>query len=74
MRIFLYDRSTLLMISCFKNSVISIHSQMKEYPGVFRDDPGIMFCIYCDKFVDWKHKSTINSHVSDIKHKKTEKI
>ena len=27
-----------------------------------------MFCIYCDKSIDWKHKSTIDSHVNSIKH------
>ena len=27
-----------------------------------------MFCIYCDKSVEWKHKSTINSHINGNKH------
>ncbi|CAH1770558.1 8613_t:CDS:2, partial [Entrophospora sp. SA101] len=47
-----------------KNSVVSIHSRIREYPEVFRNDSGIMFCIYCDKSIDWKHKSTIDSHVN----------
>jgi hypothetical protein len=61
------------MTSRFRNSVISIHSRMREYPEVFRDDSGIMFCIYCDKSVDWKHKSTIDSHVNGIKHETNKK-
>lgn len=58
----------------FKSSVISIHSQMREYPGSLEMTClGIMFCIYCDKSVDWKHKSTIDSHINGIKHETNKK-
>ena len=33
-----------------------------------------MFCIYCDKSVEWKYKSTIDSHINGSKHEANKKI
>ncbi|RIA95449.1 hypothetical protein C1645_816678 [Glomus cerebriforme] len=49
-----------------KSSIVNIDIRIKEYAGIFRKDAGIMFCIYCDKSVEWRHKSTINSHINVI--------
>ncbi|PKK68258.1 hypothetical protein RhiirC2_546650 [Rhizophagus irregularis] len=51
-----------------KSSTVNIDTRIKEYPGIFRKDAGIMFCIYCDKSVEWKYKSTITSHINGNKH------
>src|SRR4051812_5120628 len=51
-----------------KSSTVNIDTRIKEYPGIFRKDTGIMFCIYCDKSVEWKYKSTITSHINENKH------
>jgi hypothetical protein len=51
-----------------KNSTVNIESRIKEYPETFRNDAGIMFCIYCDKSVEWKFKSSIDSHLNSVKH------
>lgn len=52
-----------------KNATVTIESRIKEYPETFRNDAGIMFCNYCDKSVEWKFKSTIDSHINGNKHK-----
>ena len=33
-----------------------------------------MFCIYCDKSVEWKYKSTIDSHIKGNKHIANKKV
>ncbi|RHZ77042.1 hypothetical protein Glove_186g28 [Diversispora epigaea] len=40
----------------------SISTRVNEYPGVFREDGGIMFCNYCDLSIEWKSKSTVDGH------------
>jgi hypothetical protein len=52
----------------------SHHSRINQHPGVFREDNGVMFCNYCDLSVEWKSKSTVDSHClskSHIKKKQT---
>ena len=56
-----------------KNSTVNIESRIKEYPEIFRNDAGIMFCIYCDKSVEWKFKSSIDSHINGNKHQANKK-
>ena len=51
-----------------KNSTVNIESRIKKYPKIFRNDAGIMFYIYCNKSVEWKFKSSINSHINDNKY------
>jgi len=51
-----------------RNSTVNIKYRIKEYQETFRNDAGIMFCIYCDKSVEWKYKSTIDSHINGNKH------
>jgi len=41
---------------------VSINTRIDKYPGVFREDRGIMFCNFCDSSVEWKLKSTVNGH------------
>jgi hypothetical protein len=57
-----------------RNSTVNIDFRIKEYPGIFRNDAGIMFCIYCDKSVEWKYKSTIDSHINGSKHIANKKV
>ena len=57
-----------------RKKTVSIATRMNQYPSVFREDNGIMFCKFCDLSVEWKSKSTIDGHClskSHIKKKQT---
>ncbi|RHZ86663.1 hypothetical protein Glove_48g182 [Diversispora epigaea] len=45
---------------------IFIFTRINEYPGVFREDNGIMFYNYCELSVDWKTKSTVDGHFNSL--------
>lgn len=47
---------------------VSIATRLKEHPGVFREDEGVMFCNYCDHSVEWKMKSTVDGHCHSKAH------
>src|SRR5690348_14187175 len=55
-------------MSSKKRRTVIIHTHVEENPGVFRIDNGLLFCNYCDFSIEWKHKSTIDSHCMEKKH------
>jgi hypothetical protein len=57
-----------------KKTSVTIHTRVSENPGVFRVDAGILFCNFCDLSVDWKHKSTVDTHCAGKKHLAQKKI
>src|SRR5437764_15477096 len=52
-----------------KRGTITIDTRVRENPGEFRVDNGILFCNSCDHSVDWKRKSTIDDHLNSKTHK-----
>src|SRR5436190_14716659 len=47
---------------------------MNEHPGIFREDRGVMFCNFCNLSIEWKSKSTVNSHCLSKGHIKKKQI
>ena len=45
-----------------KRGTITIDTRVRENPGEFRFDNGILFCNFCELSVEWKSKSTVDSH------------
>ena len=48
---------------------VTINTRVKENPGEFRIDDGILFCNVCDHSVDWIRKSTVDDHLNSKTHK-----
>ena len=57
-----------------KANAVSVYTRMKEHPDVFRVESGLLFCNYCDLSVEWRHKSTVDSHCLGKKHLAQKKI
>src|SRR5215216_1958094 len=57
-----------------KVSSITAYTQVDEYKEVFRVDGSLLFCNYCDLSVEWRHKSTVDSHCLGKKHLAQKKI
>src|SRR5919205_1286034 len=53
---------------------VSISTRMNQYPGVFREDGGIMFCKFYDISVEWKSKSTVDGHCHSKGHVKKKQV
>ncbi len=51
-----------------------MNTHMNEHPGVFREDGGVMFCNFCDLSIEWKSKSTVDSHCLSKGHIKKSKF
>ncbi|PKK69486.1 hypothetical protein RhiirC2_501479 [Rhizophagus irregularis] len=51
-----------------KANAITIYTRVKEHPDVFRVENSLLFCNYCDLSVEWRHKSTVDSHCLGKKH------
>ncbi|PKB93722.1 hypothetical protein RhiirA5_440505, partial [Rhizophagus irregularis] len=45
-----------------KANAVTIYTRIKEHPDVFRVENSLLFCNYCDLSVEWRHKSTVDSH------------
>jgi hypothetical protein len=57
-----------------RKKTVSITTRINQYPGIFREDNGIMFCNFCDLSIEWRSKSTVDGHClskSHIKKKQT---
>jgi hypothetical protein len=57
-----------------RKKTVSITTQINQYPGIFREDNGIMFCNFCDLSIEWRLKSIVDGHClskSHIKKKQT---
>ncbi|PKY47648.1 hypothetical protein RhiirA4_462942 [Rhizophagus irregularis] len=52
-----------------KEKTISIYIRLNEYKKVFCIDDNILFYIYCNISVEWKHKSVVDNHCKSQKHK-----
>nr|CAG8638098.1 13704_t:CDS:2 [Entrophospora candida] len=52
-----------------RRTTITINTRVKENPGEFRIDNGILFCNFCDHSVDWIRKSTVDDHLNSKTHK-----
>jgi hypothetical protein len=52
-----------------KEKTISIYIRLSEYKKFFCIDDNILFCIYCNISVEWKHKSVVDNHCKSQKHK-----
>jgi len=48
---------------------VTINTRVKENPGEFRIDDGILFCNVCDHSVDRIRKSTVDDHLNSKTHK-----
>ena len=49
-------------MSSKKRKTVTVYTRVEENLGVFHVDNGLLFCNYCDFFIDWKHKSTVDAH------------
>ncbi|CAG8613883.1 17990_t:CDS:1, partial [Gigaspora rosea] len=52
-----------------KRKSITISTRLQEHPNTFRIDNNILICEYCNEPVEWKSKSTVDSHCNSKKHK-----
>ena len=57
-----------------KANAVTIYTRVKEHPDVFCVKSGLLFCNYCDLSVEWRHKSTVDSHCLGKKHLAQKKI
>ncbi len=57
-----------------KANAVTVYTRVKEHPDVFRVENGLLFCNYCDLTVEWRYKSTVDSHCSGKKHLAQKKI
>ena len=57
-----------------KANVVTVYTRVKEHPDVFRVENNLLFCNYCDLSVEWRHKSTVDSHCLGKKHLAQKKI
>ncbi|CAG8773412.1 24935_t:CDS:2, partial [Gigaspora rosea] len=49
---------------------ITISTRLQEHPNTFHINNNILICEYCNEPVEWKSKSTVDSHflsAADIK-------
>src|SRR5947207_14381910 len=53
---------------------VTINTRVKENPGEFRVDNGILFCNFCDHSIDWVRKSTVDDHLNSITHKNKKRL
>jgi hypothetical protein len=49
-------------------AVITAKERAKQYPGVFYEDGGIMFCLFCQHSVDHIRSDTCKGHTQSKKH------
>ncbi|PKC52573.1 hypothetical protein RhiirA1_543466 [Rhizophagus irregularis] len=63
---------TIKRVDC--SNKINIHTQVKDYNGVFHADNGLLFCNYYDFSIKWKHKSTIDVYCASKRHDLQRKI
>ena len=52
---------------------ITVSSRVKEYPTIFYEDDGLLFCKFCRHSVDLK-SSTIKDHLQSKSHKKKREV
>ena len=53
---------------------ISMNTRMNKHLGIFREDEEVMFCNFCDLSIEWKSKSTVDSHCLSKGHIKKKQI
>src|SRR3954447_11864083 len=51
-----------------KTNAVTVYTRVKEHPDIFCVESGLLFCNYCDLSVEWRHKSTVDSHCLGKKH------
>src|SRR3954454_24131836 len=56
-------------MSSKKHKTVTVYTRVEENPGVFHIDNGLLFCNYCDRSIEWKHKSTVDAHCMGKKHR-----
>ncbi|CAG8676516.1 8325_t:CDS:2, partial [Racocetra fulgida] len=49
-------------------SSVTVYTRVKENPGEFQVEDGVLFCNFCDHSIDWKQKSTVDDHLKSKAH------
>ncbi|GET00257.1 CGG triplet repeat-binding protein 1 [Rhizophagus clarus] len=57
-----------------KANAVTVYTRVNEHPDVFCVESGLLFCNYCDLTVEWRHRSTVDSHCLGKKHLAQKKI
>ncbi|EXX54668.1 CGG triplet repeat-binding protein 1 [Rhizophagus irregularis DAOM 181602=DAOM 197198] len=52
----------------------TVNTRVKEIPGEFLVDNGILYCNFCDHSIDWMRKSTVDDHLNIITHKNKKRL